>query len=213
MLLIQVKSEQAAKPTVKGMEVQWTYIGAVCGADSSELINECLLWINTPAEEGRLGADDQRTAFVALIGGQPAAALVMFDGNGDVHARDGGSGDADGVVNGRIQVKGLTTGSYRFRIEGDVVNAYDSWSLSMEEFSASVAGSNSDDTPWLTWALVACGVLAVTVLICRVIWWIRRRRRRDTTPVSQDNAVTSSSWPSRPWHDEEFDLEKNAPWM
>ena len=189
---------------MNGLEVQWTYIGAVCGANRSELINECSFSI-TDAEGTRLGADDYRTAFVALIGGQPAATVVMYDGNGAVIARDGARGDADGVANGRLQVKGLAAGSYRFRIEGDDVNPTDSWSLSMEDFSASGAGSSSDDTPWLMWALAACGGLAVIAVLCRVIWWIRKRGRRDTMPVPQNHAQSESSpsWPSRPWQDEE----------
>ena len=77
--------------------------------------------------------------------------------------------------------------------------------------------TSSNDTPWLTWTLVACGVLAVIAVLSRVIWGIQRRRSRDTRPVPQERALASSSWPSRPsWHDEEVgldSLEKDAQWM
>ena len=137
--------------------------------------------------------------------------MVMLDGNGDFVARDGGSGDSDATTNGRLQVKGLTAGSYQFRIEGDDVGPSDSWSLTMEECVASGAGSSSDGLPWYFWPLVASNVLLFAALIAVAIWWMNGRQDDNTDTTNKAVVVPqqsgspshsmSSPWPS--WNKED----------
>ena len=145
--------------------------------------------------------------------------MVMLDGNGDFVARDGGSGDSDATTNGRLQVNGLTAGSYQFRIEGDDVGPSDSWSLSMEECVASGAGSSSDGLSWYFWPLVASNVLLFAALISIVIWWLTGGRCTDTDTMnkavvvpqqSRSNSFSvSSPWPSWKTEDKRVVQQQN----
>ena len=65
-------------------------------------------------------AVDNCTAFLSVIGDEPPDAMMLINEvEGTVVARDGGKGDVDGAVNGRIQAHGLKPGKHRLRFEKD----------------------------------------------------------------------------------------------
>ena len=185
-----------------------SFRGAICGGDSSRSIEYC--HIHLIEDEDWLSDNDDCIAFVGLMGTQPADYMTIIDENNTiVIGRDGGKNDVDGVANGKIQIKGMIAGNYRFRIEGDDAYLTAPWRISMEECSETTELDRKAGRNWLEhllseywWAFVAVAGLLLIVGISGAIWRFKEKTPRRYADYSDDESQQlSSSWPMNPVFD------------
>ena len=151
-------------------EITASDYGKICGCDTSQNIEQCRFTLTE--------RESECVELVGTVGGQPATAMVVYeDDDDDVVARDGGKGDLDHDTNGRVQVNGLKSSTYRVYVEGDDVDPDAAWSVERKEKCRQLppetpcptndgdagSGDDSSDDSWPKWTWFLLGMAGMCV--------------------------------------------------